>query len=163
MRRTTRCEWCGRWCSVDDFFLSRVFSHYFPRLIRRFVTLCQQLRAATTPVPLAQRLRSYARALFFGQTGYFTASSLMLIVAAALGFAITMGQFGSSFIVMYFCYRMLCAHASRPHSRRLFIRFRVQFELRSKSGEFSAECSSLRLLCAVLSLLNPCSRSFSWV
>lgn len=93
-RRITRCEWCG----CCRFFFSRIFSYYFPRLIRRFVTLGQQLRSSTTPVPLAQQLRSYARALFFGRTGYFTSCSLMLIVAAALGFAITMGQFGS-----YFC------------------------------------------------------------
>jgi hypothetical protein len=90
-RRITRCEWCG----CCRFFFSRIFSYCFPRPIRRFVTLGQQLRAATTPVPLVQQMRSYARALFFGRTGYFTACSLMLIVAAALGFAITMGQFGS--------------------------------------------------------------------
>ncbi len=65
-----------------------------------------QLRAAATSGPLAQRLRSYFRALFFERTAYFTFCSSMLIIAAALGFAITMGLFGSYFL-------MHCCHPSR--------------------------------------------------
>jgi hypothetical protein len=87
------------------FLLLRVHFAHLPSK-SAILNLWQQLHAATTSVPLAQRLRSYVRSLFAGFTGLSTVCSSMLIAAASLGLAITMGQFGNDILIC------CCPHAS---------------------------------------------------
>jgi hypothetical protein len=68
----------------------------------------QQLRAATTSVPIAQKMRRYFFSLFVGYTGFFTVCSLMLIAAAWLGYSIASGQYGG-------CILICCCHYVLTH------------------------------------------------